>query len=176
MTESGEILYGGHRQPVNLMIKRIRAMLNLSFGVYFRITWASIAASTSWTQARLYFGDEARAQFQSEPGPTTDLQNHLEAAVKERWERYLKEGVQETSDLSFSTPSWAGVSSRLPYSVGQPEPWHPTEAECVPPGFSRLDHKTQEGQEAVNRYWTPVEENAPHGVKLISANLVNQLY
>ena len=161
-TESGEILYRGRRRPANPMIKRIHAMLNPSFVDYFRITWASIAASTSWTQARLYFGDKDRAWFQSEPGSTTDLQNHLEVAVEERWERYLKEGVQETSDLSFSTPSWAGASSRLQYSVGQPEPRHPTEAESIPPGFSQLDRKTQEEQEAVNRYWTPVEEDAPH--------------
>ena len=145
------------------MIKQIRAVLNPSFGKYFRITWASIAASTSWTQARLYFGDKDRARFQSEPGPMTDLQNHLEAAVEERWERYLQEGVQETSNLSFSTPSWAGALSRLHYSVGPPEPRHPTEADSVPPGFSRLNRKTQEEQEAINRYWTPVEEDAPHG-------------
>ena len=165
-TESGENLYGGRRRPANLMIKRIRAMLNPSFGEHFRITWASIAASTSWTQARLYFGDEARACFQSEPGPTTDLQNHLEAAVEERWDRYLKEGVQETVDLSFSTPSWAGVASRLAYSVGQSEPRHPTEADSVPPRFSRLDRKTQEEQEAVDRYRTPMEEDAPHRTQM----------
>ena len=159
MTESGEILYGGRRRPANPMIKRIRAMLNLSFGDYFKITWASIAVSTSWTQARLYYGDKDRAQFQSEPGPTSDLQNHLEAAVEERWEKYLQEGVQETWDLSFSTPSWVCTSSRLQYSVGQPEPQHQTEAESIPPGFARLDRKTQEEQEAINR--TPAEENVP---------------
>ena len=52
-TESREIMYGGCHQPANLMITRIRAVLNPSFGDHFRITWASIAASTSWTQARL---------------------------------------------------------------------------------------------------------------------------
>ena len=103
-------------------------MLNPSFREYFKITWASIAMSTSWTQARLYFGDDDRARFQAEPGPTTDIQNHLEAAVEERWEKFLKEGDQETPHLSFSTPSWAGASSRLNYSLGQPEPQHPTEA------------------------------------------------
>ena len=161
MTESGEILYRGRRWPANLMIKRIRAVLNPSFGNYFKITWASIAASTSWTQARLYYGDKDRARFQSEPGPTSDLQNHLEAAVEERWDKYLKEGIQETRDLSFSTPSWAGASSRLQYSVRQPEPRHPTEAESIPPGFARLNRKTQEEQEAINRYRTPAQENIP---------------
>ena len=119
-TESGKTLYGGHRRPANPMIKRIRAMLNPSFGEYFKITWASIAASTSWMQARLYFGDDDRAQFQAEPGPTTDIQNRLEAAVEERWEKFLKEGDQETPDLSFSTPSWAGALSQLSYSLRQP--------------------------------------------------------
>ena len=32
-----------------------------------------------------------------------DLQNPLKAAVEKRWERYLKEGVLETADLSFCT-------------------------------------------------------------------------
>ena len=82
--------------PANPMIKRIRSVLNPSFGGHFKITWASIAASTSWTQARLYFGDADRARFQAEPGPTSDIQNHLEAAVEERWERFLREGDQET--------------------------------------------------------------------------------
>ena len=160
-TESGDILYGGRRRPTNAMIKRICAVLNPSFGDYFKITWASIATSTSWTQARLYYGDKDRAQFQSEASPTSDLQNRLEAAVEERREKYLQEGIQETPDLSFSTRSWAGASSRLQYSVRQPEPRHPTEAESIPPGFSRLDSKTQEEQEAVNRYRTQVEEDVP---------------
>ena len=55
MTESGEIMYGGQHRPANPMIARIRAVLNPSFGEHFQITWASIAASTSWTQACLYF-------------------------------------------------------------------------------------------------------------------------
>ena len=148
------------------MIRRIRAVLNPSFGSYFKITWASIAASTSWMQARLYYGDKDRAWFQSEPGPTTDLQNRLEKAVEERWEKYLREGVQETPDLSFSTPSWAGTSSRLQYSVGQPEPRHPTEAESIPPRFSRHDHKTQEEQEATSRYRTPAEDDATPGTEV----------
>ena len=104
-TESGEVMYGGRRWPANPMIARIRATLNPSFGEHFKITWASIAASTSWTQSRLY-------SRRTEPSPTADLQNPLEAAVQERWERYLKEGVLETADLSFSTPSWAGTASR----------------------------------------------------------------
>ena len=110
-TESGDVIYRGRRQPANPMIARIRATLNPSFGDHFKITWASIAVSTSWTQARLYFGESDREQFRTEPGPTADLQNPLESAVKERWERYLQEGVLETPDLSFSTPSWAGAES-----------------------------------------------------------------
>ena len=51
--ESGEIMYGGRHQSANPMIARIRAVLNPSFGEHFQITWASIAASTSWTQACL---------------------------------------------------------------------------------------------------------------------------
>ena len=72
-TGSGKVLYGGCRRPANPMIKRIRSVLNPSFGEHFKITWASIAASTSWTQARLYFGDDDRARFQAEPGPTSEL-------------------------------------------------------------------------------------------------------
>ena len=90
-TESGDVMYGGRHRPTNPMIVRIRAMLNPSFGDHFKITWASIAASASWTQACLYFGESDRERFQSEPSPTADLQNPLEAAVEERWERYLKE-------------------------------------------------------------------------------------
>ena len=59
-TESGDIMYGGRRRPTNPMITRIRATLNPSFGDHFQITWASIAASTSWTQAHLYFGESDR--------------------------------------------------------------------------------------------------------------------
>ena len=165
-TESGEILYGGRCRPANPMIKRIRAVRNPSFGSYFKISWASIAASTSWMQAMLYYVDADRARFQSEPGPTTDIQNRLEKAVEERWEKYLQEGEQETPDLSFSTPSWAGTSSRLQYSVGQPEPRHPTEAKSIPPGFTRHDRKTHEEQEATSRYRTPVEDDATPGTEV----------
>ena len=66
MTESGEIMYGGWRRPANPMIAQIRAVLNPSFGEYFQITWASIAASTSWTQARLYFGPQESASSQNQ--------------------------------------------------------------------------------------------------------------
>ena len=131
-------------------------MLNPSFGDHFKITWASIAASTSWTQSRLYYREPDRERFQTEPGPTADLQNPLEAAVEQRWERYLKEGVLETSDLSFSTPFWAGVASRPLLLSGQPEAQHPTEADSVPPGFARINQKTPEEQEAT-RYETPAD-------------------
>ena len=40
-------MYGGRGQPANPMIAQIRAALNPSFGDHFKITWASIAASTS---------------------------------------------------------------------------------------------------------------------------------
>ena len=153
-TESGEVMYGGRCQPANPMIAWIRAMLNLSFGDHFKITWASIAVSTSWTQSRLYYREPDRERFRTEPGPTVDLQNLLEAVVEERWERYLKEGVLKTADLSFSTPSWAGVASRPHLSSRQPEVRHPTEADSVPPGFTRINRKTPEQQEAI-RFETP---------------------
>ena len=153
-TKSGEVMYGGWRWPANPMIARIRAMLNPSFGDHFKITWASIAASASWTQSRLYYGESDRERFQTEPSPTVDLQNPLEAAVEERWERYLKEGVLETADLSFSTPSWAGTASRPLLLSRQPEAQHPTEADSVPPGFTRINRKTPEEQKAT-RYETP---------------------
>ena len=59
-TESGDVMYGGQRQPANPMIAQIRATLNPSFRDHFKITWASIAASTSWTQSRLYYGESDR--------------------------------------------------------------------------------------------------------------------
>ena len=155
-TESGDVMYGGRRRPANPMIARIRATLNPSFGDHFKITWASIAASTSWTQSCLYFRESDRERFRMEPGPTADLQNPLEAVVEQRWERYLKEGVLETADLSFSTPSWASMASRLLLLSGQPEDRHPTEADSVPPGFARINWKTPEEQEAT-RYETPVD-------------------
>ena len=161
-TESGDVMYGGWRQPANPMIARIRATLNPSFRNNFQITWASIAASTSWTQARLYFGESDRERFRMEPGPTEDLQNPLESAVKERWERYLQEGVLETPDLSFSTPSWVGVESMPLLLSEQPEARqptearHPTEADSMPPRFARIHWKAPEEQEAT-RYETPAD-------------------
>ena len=144
------------------MIARIRATLNPSFGDHFKITWASIAASTSWTQAHLYFGESDREQFWAEPSPTADLQNPLESTVEERWERYLQEGVLETPDLSFSTPPQAGADSK-PLLLSEPsEAWqpmgarHPTEADRVPPGFERIHRETPEEHEAT-RYGTPAD-------------------
>ena len=153
-TESGNVMYGGRHRPANPMIARIRATLNPSFGDHFQITWASIAASTSWTQARLYFGELDRERFRTEPGPTADLQNQLESAVEERWKRYLQEAVLETPDLSFSTPSWAGAES-MPLLLSElTEARHLTEADSVPPGFARIHRKALEEQEAT-RYETP---------------------
>ena len=60
----------------------------------------------------------------------------------------------ETVDLSFSTPSWAGAASRPLLLSGQPEARHPTEADSVPPGFTRINQKTPEEKEAT-RYETP---------------------
>ena len=163
-TESGEIMYGGQCRPANPMIMWIRAILNPSFGEHFQITWASIAASTSWTQAHLYFRPLERERFRLEPGPTSDMQNPLEAAIELRLETYLQDGVQETSDLSFTTPSWAGTAGRLQLPSGQPEAQHPTEAESIPPGFTRTQRKTPEEQEAVAKYRTPSEASQKQSI------------
>ena len=88
------------------------------------------------------------------PAQLQYLQNPLEAAVEERWERYLKEGVLKTADLSFSTPSWAGTASRPLLLSGQLQARHPMEADSVPPRFTRINRKTPEEQEAT-RYETP---------------------
>ena len=40
-----------------------------------------------------------------------------------------------------------------------PEARHPTEAESVPPGFTRLQRGTLEEQEAVSKYRTPSEDS-----------------
>ena len=90
-----------------------------------------------------------------EPGPTSDLQNPLETAVEERWETYLHEGVQETKDLSFTTSAWAGVTGHLQL----PEAWHPTEAESIPLGFTRLQRRTLQEQEVVSKYRNPPEDS-----------------
>ena len=157
MTESSEIMYGGWHWPTKPMSARIRAVLNPSFGEHFQITWASIATSTSWTQARLYFRPPEREHFRSEPGPTPDMQNPLEAAIELQWETYLQEDVQETKDLSFTTPSWASMAGRLQLLCRQPEARHPTEAESIPPGFTHTQRKTPEEQEAVAKYQTSSE-------------------
>ena len=64
--------------------------------------------------------------------------------------------MQETMDLSFSTPSWAGAASRPHLPSGQPEARHPTEADSVPPRFARINRKTPEEEEAT-RYETPAD-------------------
>ena len=78
------------------------------------------------------------------------------AAVEERWERYLKEGVLETADLSFSISSWASTASKPLLLSRPPEAWHPTEANSVPPRFTRINRKTPEEQEATS-YETPAD-------------------
>ena len=80
--ESGEVMYGGWHWPTNPMIMWIRAILNPSFGEHFQIMWASVATSTSWTQVRLFFGPPERERFWTEPGPTSDMQNLLEATIE----------------------------------------------------------------------------------------------
>ena len=138
--ESGEIMYGGCTQP------------------QFRGTFPDYVGF----HCRIYILDPSSSLFRTseervEPGPTSDMQNALEAAIELRWETYLGEGVQETSDLSFTTPSWAGTAGRLQLPSWQPEARHPTEAESVPPGFTCTQHKTPEEQEAVIKYQTPSE-------------------
>ena len=61
--------------------------------------------------------------------------------------------MQETKNLSFTTPSWAGATGRLQL----PEARHPTEAVSIPPRFTRTQHRTPEEQEAVAKFWTPSE-------------------
>ena len=95
-----------------------------------------------------------------EPGPTSDMQNPLEAAVELWWETYLWEGVQETKDLSFTTPSWAGATGRLQL----PGARHLTEAESIPPGFTRTQYRIPEEQEAVAKYRTPSETSQKQSI------------
>ena len=64
--------------------------------------------------------------------------------------------MPETTDLSFSTPSWASEASRPHLPSRQTEARHPTEANSVPPGFARINRKTSEEQEAT-RYKTPAD-------------------
>ena len=49
------------------------------------------------------------------------------------------------------------MAGRLQLLSGQPEARHPTEAESIPPGFTRTQCKTPEEQEAVAKYQTPSE-------------------
>ena len=63
-TKSGDVMYGGRRQPTDPMIARIRATLNPSFGDHIKITWASIAAST----ARLMPASTLESQTGSDSG------------------------------------------------------------------------------------------------------------
>ena len=65
--------------------------------------------------------------------------------------------MPETEDLSFSNPSLAGEASRPHLSSGQPETRHPTEANSVSPGFTRINRKTSEEQEATTKYETPAD-------------------
>ena len=49
------------------------------------------------------------------------------------------------------------MAGRLQLPSGQPEARHPTEAESIPPGFTRTQRKTPEEQEVVTKYQTPSE-------------------
>ena len=73
----------------------------------------------------------------------------------------IRKNVGETghcyTDLSFSTPSWAGPASRPLLLSRQPEARHPMEADSVPPRFTRINRKTPEEQEAT-RYETPAKQ------------------
>ena len=73
---------------------------------------------------------------------------------------YLREGVQETKDLSFTTPSWAGMTGKLQLLEAQ----HPTEAVSVPPGFTRTQRRTLEEQEVGAKYWTPSEASQKQSI------------
>ena len=139
------------------MIGRIRAVVNPFAGKDFEVTWESIESSTSWTQVRWYFGSPERARFESEAAPTSDLRNHLENIMEARWQK-MREGPREGDVMDFASPTWSGAASRpyLPTEVptGVPELRHPTVADSVPPGFTPLTRKTQEEQEATQRYQT----------------------
>ena len=49
------------------------------------------------------------------------------------------------------------MAGRLQLPSGQPEARHLTEAESVPPGFTRTQRKTPEEKEVVAKYQTPPE-------------------
>ena len=76
-TESSEIMYGGRHRPANPMIARIRAVLNPSFGEHFQITWASIAASTSWNPGSSLFQTSGKRTLPVRTRPHT---RHAEPA------------------------------------------------------------------------------------------------
>ena len=84
-TESGKVMYGGRCRPANPMIAWIRAMLNPSFGDHFKISWASIAVSTSWTQSRLYYGEPDRERFQMKPQSKRDGKGTSRRECKRPW-------------------------------------------------------------------------------------------
>ena len=63
--------------------------------------------------------------------------------------------MQETKDLSFTTPSWVGATGHLQL----PEARHPTEAESVPLGFTRLQCGTLQEEEVVSKYQNPLKDS-----------------
>ena len=58
-------------------------------------------------------------------------------------------------EFHYPVVGWRGRKAQL--LSRQPETQHPTEAESVPPGFTRTQRKTPEDQEAVAKYQTPSE-------------------
>ena len=120
-TESGDVMYGGRCRPANPMIVRIRATLSPSFGEHFKITWASIAASTSWTQSRLYYGEQDRERFRTEPAQLRIYRTRWKPRSKRDGKGTSRRECSRPWTLSFSTPSWAGAASRPLLLSGQPE-------------------------------------------------------
>ena len=122
-------------------------MLNLFLGSQFGITWATIKASTSWTQARHYFGGLDKVPFESEIGPTEDIYNPLENAMEEHWHKSLTEGPKEGGMLDFVSPSWVGTVSRPVALAGVLESRHPLKpisfpwVSCICPGRPRRNKR-----------------------------------
>ena len=164
-------LYGGKRRPANPLIGRIWAMVNPFAGKTFEVSWESIESSTSWTRVRWYFSPSEKARFESEPAPTSDLRSHLENAMEARWQK-MREGPREGDVMEFASPTWSGATNR-PYMpaeapTGVPELRQPTVADSVLLGFTPLTRKSQEEQEATQRYQT---EKGEERMKAIDEDL-----
>ena len=114
-TESGKVLYGGRRRPANPMIAWIRATLNPSFGDHFKITWASITASTAWTQSRLYYRELDRERFQTEAGPTGPTEPARSRGRREMGKVPQGGSARDSgSELLYSILGWRGIQAPSP--------------------------------------------------------------